>query len=267
MDQNPYQALVLQSVSTNRRIQYSLPKYASVFTAELMAILSAVEIIDDNPPQKFVIFSDSRSAIEALQNYLPKNPLVQQIKYEFHRLHKNGKHVEICWIPAHMGIKGNEEADKAAKDAINMNRSNINVPVSDFFPTLKTNIFNKWQAIWNEENENNKLKQIKPIIGIWNSSFQKERHLEVVLSRLRIGHTLFTHGYLMKNPHDPIPECPQCRSIMTVKHIFIECSAFQKQRMSSIGNKTLKEILSECSNFSIYPIIKFLKSCNLLNKI
>ena len=214
-----------------------------------------------------MIFSDSRSAIEAIQSYHSKNPLVQQIKFEFHKLYEDNKYIEICWIPAHVDIKGNEEADKAAKAAINMTRSKINIPVSDFLPTLKQSIFAKWQTLWNEESENNKLKQIKPTIGIWHSSFQKERHSEVVLSRLRIGHTLLTHGYLMKTPHDPVPECPQCRTVLTVNHIFTECPTFDRQRMSSIGNKPLKEILSESPNFSAYPIMKFLKNCNLLSKI
>ena len=71
----------------------------------------------------------------------------------------------------------------------------------------------------------------------------------------------------MNTPHDPIPECPQCRTILTVKHIFIECPIFQRQRTLNIGNKNLKEILSESPTFSVYPIFKFLKSCNLLNKI
>jgi len=29
-----------------------------------------------------------------------------------------GKHVSLCWIPSHVGIKGNKMADKAAKDGI-----------------------------------------------------------------------------------------------------------------------------------------------------
>ena len=255
------------AVSERGKLQFSLPKRSSVFTAELSAILSALEIIKEHQPQKFVIFSDSRSAVEAIQNYSPKNSLVQEIKYAFHKLYEEGKHIEICWIPAHVGVQGNEEADTAAKDAINKNRSQINVPVCDFIPVLKQFTFEKWQRLWNEEHENNKLKQIKPNIGPWQSSCQEKRHTEVVLTRLRIGHTHLTHGYLMNTPHDPIPECPQCRTILTVKHIFIECPIFQRQRTLNIGNKNLKEILSESPTFSVYPIFKFLKSCNLLNKI
>ena len=69
--------------------------------------------------------TDSKSAIEALQHYYPKNPLVQQIKYLFHKLYEDNINVELCWIPAHVGIVGNENADKAARAVINMARSTV----------------------------------------------------------------------------------------------------------------------------------------------
>ena len=90
------------AVSTNTVIQFSLPIHASVFSAELMAILAAVDIIKNNPPQKCIIFSDSRSAVEALKAYSSKNPLVLKIRTLLHEIHITGKQVEICWIPAHV---------------------------------------------------------------------------------------------------------------------------------------------------------------------
>ena len=76
----------LAAISPDKTVQFSLPSDAFVFTAELAAISSAVMIIKRMPPQKFTIYSDSRGAIEALKNYYPKNPLVQQIKYSLHEL-------------------------------------------------------------------------------------------------------------------------------------------------------------------------------------
>ena len=35
-------------------------------------------------------------------------------------LNKQGKRIILCKVPAHIRIKGNEEADKAAKQAVNM---------------------------------------------------------------------------------------------------------------------------------------------------
>ena len=148
-----------------------------------------------------------------------------------------------------------------------MNRSKVNIPVSDYFTSLKVIINNNWQIMWNNEQDHNKLKQIKPNVGFWHSSLQKERHMEVILTRLRIGHSHLTHGFLMNTPHDSVPLCNHCRCILTIKHILCECPNFNRQRMLSIGNKSLQEILSESPTFSIHPIIKFLKSTSLLGKI
>ena len=154
-----------------------------------------------------------------------------------------------------------------AKAAIGMARSNINIPVSDLLPSLKYIIINKWQVLWNNEQESNKLKSIKPNVGLWHSSTQKIRKYEVILSRLRIGHSRLTHGYLMSSPHDSVPECRECGTTLSIKHILFDCQNFNRQRTLTFGNKSFKEILADSSNFSIYEIIKFLKSSNLLDKI
>ena len=99
------------------------------------------------------------------------------------------------------------------------------------------------------------------------SSLQKECFKEVILTRLRIGHSHVTHGYLMNTPHGPVPLCNECDCVLTIKHILCECHNFNRQRMLSFGNKTFKEILSDSSTFSIYPIMKFLKMTSLLSKI
>ena len=55
----------------------SFPVMASVFTAELSAITLALQIIFTFPINYFTIFSDSRSALSALDSYtLSGNPMV-----------------------------------------------------------------------------------------------------------------------------------------------------------------------------------------------
>ena len=77
-------------MSSSRISQNSLPTNATVFTAELTAIILAVEQIkfsDNNLNTKYVIYSDSKSAIEALKNYIQKNPLVKQIRQSINKLY------------------------------------------------------------------------------------------------------------------------------------------------------------------------------------
>ena len=120
---------------------------------------------------------------------------------------------------------------------------------------------NIWQDTWSNVNEN-KLKEIKPVVGFWQTSIQKERQKSVILCHLRIGHTKLTHGHLMNSPHDP-----RCNTLVTVKHVLCECPNYREERRNCLGNRSLKEILSESSSFTIYPIIRFLKRCNLFDKI
>ncbi|GBM86194.1 hypothetical protein AVEN_262228-1 [Araneus ventricosus] len=52
----------------------------------------------------------------------------------------------------------------------------------------------KWQIHWDQE-INNKLHSIKPIIENWSEDVNRKR--STILTRLRIGHTRFTHRHLL----------------------------------------------------------------------
>ena len=68
-----------------------------------------------------------------------------------------------------MGIRGNEEADKSAKEATDMPGVISNrLPYTDYYQTIRRARNSKWQKEW--ENSNSKLKQIKPRIEEWKSA-------------------------------------------------------------------------------------------------
>ena len=76
----------------------------------------------------------------------------------------------------------------------------------------------------------NKLALIKPTIDRWSSSTHRTRHREVVLARLRIGHTRLTHGHLMS--HSDPPRCPSCHVPLSVVHFLIDCPRYASLRRS-----------------------------------
>ncbi|GBL78393.1 hypothetical protein AVEN_42909-1 [Araneus ventricosus] len=51
------------------------------------------------------------------------------------------------------------------------------------------------------------------------------RELDVKLTRLRIGHTCFTHKHLIFGKRTPV--CPTCHTDFTTNHILIECPSFK----------------------------------------
>ena len=85
----------------------------SIFSAELEALASALRFIIVSRSDKFVIFSDSKSCLQAIRNKW-EHPIVQKILNIIQTIYLSPKTVIFCWLPSHVGIQGNEIADKAA---------------------------------------------------------------------------------------------------------------------------------------------------------
>ena len=69
-----------------------------------------------------------------------------------------------------------------------------------------------------------KLRETKPEPEMWIYMGKYSCIDEVVISRMRLGHTLLTHGYLMDNDvPDEAPHCQLCNNaLLSGKHIMVE---------------------------------------------
>ena len=74
------------------------------------------------------------------------------------------------------------------------------------------------QYLWESENSGRHTYSVKQIRSEWSSSDQCSRHREVLLARLRLGHTYLTHKYLL-SPDKIVPQCDTCSVRLTVRHI------------------------------------------------
>ena len=106
----------------------------------------------------------------------------------------------------------------AAKESLDQGITASQVPYTDLKSHINHFISSKWQERWSSCRDN-KLFQIKPTLGEWPPGFRyrRSRKEEVVLSRLRIGHTYFSHSYILRR-EDP-PECTACQDIYSVRHV------------------------------------------------
>ena len=231
---------------------------SSVFTAEVEAIRAALKYIRISHMSKFIIFSDSKSVLEALNSQDSKNPLINFALQTIYTIMNNGKLIKFCWIPSHIGIKGNENVDRAARDAIHFPDSgNFKVPYTDKFPQVKKYVHECWQQFWHEQN-NQKLYEIKPIIGEFNVSSLSRRE-QVVIHRIRIGHTRLTHSFRMEGrPNAPL--CEYCDEELTVKHFMIHCSHYTTIRRRFYNVDNMKDLFEKVS---LRRIISFLKESEL----
>ena len=100
--------------------KYQLP-LVSIFTAELLAILMALNFFNDlcQPPMAVSVFSDSLSALQAFKrnSQSSRQDVVKEIVVVCHQLITRGTDIVLQWVPSHVGVPANESGDRAAKQA------------------------------------------------------------------------------------------------------------------------------------------------------
>ncbi|GBM60753.1 hypothetical protein AVEN_68669-1, partial [Araneus ventricosus] len=233
-------------------ISRTLNKHCSVFTSEMFAIYTALRAIRLLSQKQWIIYTDSQSCIEAILNASRQShPLVLSTVKLYFKLQDRNFDILFCWIPGHVGITGNDEADAAAKAA----SSNVEtfVPFQDIDQVLKQTILIKWQHIWDLE-LNNKLHSIQPSIAGFQPN-NLNRRMSVKLARLRLRHIYFTHKHLLYA--DPAPNCSSCSTIISVRHILCECPKYRVLRRKYFGKSypDLRDILGEPYNANVFSFV------------
>ena len=143
------------------------------------------------------------SVLQAIESQESKNPLVNRVLQACQEILSYGKFITFCWIPSHRDITGNEHADRAAKDALSKAQpTHVELPCTDVF--IKIQPFVSSLQKWWDKEVGNKLHAIMPQVDDKYYSGCTNRKDQVIINRLRIGHTRLTHSYFdwMKFPED-----------------------------------------------------------------
>ena len=181
----------------------------------------------------------------------------------------------ICiflWIPGHCGIAGNVRADYWAKRAHNKPvMTHINVSYREFLPRIRECAAERFANLW-QEYRDTFLKEVKPVAGLWSSSVRSTRREEIVLARLRLGHTILTHSHIID--HLPPPQCATCQSPQTVPHVLLDCRKYRRQRQQLQRQcrtlnvpMTVANVLGNDHISITEAMFCFQKDCDLFNKL
>ena len=140
--------------------------------------------------------------------------------------------------------------DKQTKTSLSLEPTSFKISFSNFKPSINKYILEEWQTSWNNS-IGNKLLDIKPTIGEYQSVVRNIRK-DVVLARLRLGHTRITHSYLLQGEEQP--QCVGCDAPFTVRHFLLECDDFAQVRNNCfhVDNiyQTIIQIILCCILFS-----------------
>ena len=262
------------AVFGHRSLTATLPKVASVFTAELHALKLALSLITNHlltQPRdtRYLICTDSLSAIQALQSVSPPNQLVRTIQHSFHSVLCNNITAILLWVPGHSRIPGNDQADSLAKQACTGLPEFIPCPYTDWNSTINEAISERWSESWSQGRTH--LKAVKPTVGKWKK-LNLPRRQSVIISRLRLGHTNLTHSYHMdpSTAQGP-PPCLWCNTEpMTVEHILQTCNSLTNLRTIHLAdaNNVVPNLHSLLGD-DIRPanILNFLRAINIYDRI
>ena len=199
----------------------------SNFDAEAHAMKSAIDSIkstfDMNPnlAANVVIFTDSKSVLECLNNNSVPTSAIRDLMKSIHTFSKKyGNEISLQWIPSHCNIKGNESADKLAKEGAMMDQPDKPVPLNTCKQIIKSNIQIEWMSGWAQDKTGRKYFPYMPKPNKKDPLNKLERKEQSIIFRLRTQHAPLNHHLNRLNPmHEPL--CPLCdHAYETVENFF-----------------------------------------------
>ena len=246
---------------------------STVYEAELIAIQMACKLMLHDPvfknyvPKELTILSDSLSAIKTLQKVEITGDIALETISLMNELGKKTK-LDIKWIKAHIGHKGNEIADAEAKKAAN--RSAKTLPRSDRINARKTieeYVHNKWKQRWAGRIKSSNLETFLPTL---NPILSKEliklsrQDLSIMVQHLS-GHDFLLHHqkHMVKTEDRKFFTNSKCRLCNmeeeTLEHLLYNCDALVKERAESFH----KYELHKQDKITVQKVLKFIKSANV----
>lgn len=213
-------AFVVPDLKIERR--YCLPKGNSIFTAELTAILMALTLFGDmpSPPLRIAILSDSKAALMAIGSGRGKEraEIKHEINHLAHQLITRGTAVSLVWVPGHTSLRGNDRADKCAKEAARGEGAtplNTKLSATEIRTTLVKVAWEEWQKTCVEEMTQKGWWELTPPVKkcVDPPGPISTRNL---IHRLRVGAWL---GRYVK----PAPLCT-CGQTLSLEHLVFHCT-------------------------------------------
>lgn len=225
--------VALTSNHTLQNFKLHINSQSSVFQAEALAIQEAIKWACSRPETSFLIYSDSFSVLQSLQNLTPKSPQVRQILI-FCNQHPS-KSFTFSWVKAHVQIPGNELADSLAKEAIHLSEiKNIPFPQTYIKMKLKTQILDSWQLDWTNATTG------RHTFKIFNTvDFDLKFHNKV-LTYFATNQGSFP-SYLHKIAKLDTPNCP-CGASGDALHFLLESCSFSPHYIKRSPTESLKNL-------------------------
>ncbi|XP_071574599.1 uncharacterized protein [Temnothorax nylanderi] len=221
----------------------SLPRLCSSFTAEAFAVCAALQLMwaqRDRRNNEIIILSDCQSVVKSINNNhlnVHKNKYITEARILIYNLERHcGKRVLLVWIPAHVGIVGNEMADGMAKEAAEEGADpSILVPVGDLLLGARRETWDATQLSIIRDSLHKgtfyfDLFYDRLAMKPWFSKVNAERYFVTLINRLRANHYNFGSSLKRKGYIDS-DRCECGYECKDIHHVLLRCHKYDDRRV------------------------------------
>ncbi|CAF4921525.1 unnamed protein product [Pieris macdunnoughi] len=206
-----------------------LAHFCTVYQAELMALKRAAQLAVQRKETEVLIYSDSRSALDAVVGGRSFDPLVTEIRELL--IQHSEKNIKLFWVKAHAGRRGNERADQLAKEATGAKQKPVydRCPISYVKKLIRENTVQKWVTKQSNETTGATTRMFLPDPETAYRTV-RSKGFNPIMTQILTGHGAFAE-YLHRFKIKPSPAC-ECdeNALQTVEHLLTECPIFTIQR-------------------------------------
>ena len=233
---------VIQTQSVN------LTNNASIFQAELIAIEQAAQFTLTLPgiQDKYIkIFSDSQAALQALQSNTCTANTTKLTHEALNVLGASAKQLRLTWVNAHVGLDGNELADKYAKlgKVDHTNQIQTTTTRKEVRNLIQEFMYHKWREKWTS------LKKCRMTKRFYKGPDRRVGNVVARMSRENLAiyvQAITGHNNLNYMNSIIIPGytslCRFCEEEdETFDHLYEECPVFWGARRHIRGRDTERE--------------------------
>ena len=211
---------------------------ASSLQVELKAISAALHHANGGPNEKIIILTDSKASMQTLCRPAHRDniALTTTILARVRQLVEQGAKVCLHWIPSHVGVRGNEEADQAARRALT--HPEIAEHIRPSLDITKKRIRDSATTLAQQERElaattSTTLQwYLAATEGCPLRTKEVDRRTLVALQRLRLGY--ITGSELRQEDHT----CEHCQTTDAnpLIHFLLYCPATRRLRTGARDN-------------------------------